>query len=99
MMFGAQSARAHCDSLDGPVAKAAHKAIETGNINPVLAYAPAMAEIRAAFETLRKVCGLGADAWAFADQAVMETVIRLHHASHVLGSCGTLLILRCRSHP
>jgi hypothetical protein len=34
-----------------------------------------------------------------ANQAVMETVIRLHHASHVLGSCGTLLILRCRSHP
>jgi hypothetical protein len=45
------------------------------------------------------VRGLGADARGFADQAVMETVIRLHHASHVLGSCGTLLILRCRSHP
>jgi hypothetical protein len=82
VMFGAQSAQAHCDSLDGPVAKAVQKALETGNINPVLAYAPAAAEeeIRAAFEKSRKVRGLGADARGLADQAVMETVIRLHRA-------------------
>jgi hypothetical protein len=82
IMFGARSAQAHCDSLDGPVAKAVQKALETGNINPVLAYAPAAAEteIRAAFEKSRKVRVLGADARALADQAVMETVIRLHRA-------------------
>jgi hypothetical protein len=82
IMFGAQSAQAHCDSLDGPVANAVQKALETGNINPVLAYAPATAEaeIRAAFEKSRKVRGLGADARALADQTVMETVIRLHRA-------------------
>lgn len=82
LLFGAQSAQAHCDSLDGPVAKAVHKALETGNINPVLVYAPAAseAEIRAAFEKSRKVRGLGADARALADQAFMETVIRLHRA-------------------
>jgi hypothetical protein len=82
IMFGAQGAQAHCDSVDGPVAKAVQKALETGNINPVLAYAPAAAEaeIRAAFEKSRKVRGLGADARALADQAVMETVIRLHRA-------------------
>jgi hypothetical protein len=82
LLFGAQSAQAHCDSLDGPVAKAVQKALETGNINPVLAYAPAAveAEIRAAFEKSRKVRGLGADARALADQAFMETVIRLHRA-------------------
>ena len=44
LLFGAQSAQAHCDSLDGPVAKAVHKALETGNINPVLVYAPAASE-------------------------------------------------------
>ena len=82
IMLGVQNAQAHCDSLDGPVAKAVQKALETGNINPVLAYAPAAAEaeIRAAFEKSRKVRGLGADARALADQAVMETVIRLHRA-------------------
>ena len=82
IMFGVQRAQAHCDSLDGPVAKAVQKALETGNINPVLAYAPAAAEaeIRAAFEKSRKVRGLGADARALAVQTVMETVIRLHRA-------------------
>jgi hypothetical protein len=82
LLFGVQSAQAHCDSLDGPVAKAVQKALEDGNVNPVLAYAPAAAEseIRAAFEMSRKVRGLNADAGAMADQALMETVIRLHRA-------------------
>jgi hypothetical protein len=82
LLFGMPSAQAHCDSLDGPVAKAVQKALETGNLNPVLAYAPvaAEAEIRAAFEKSRKVRGLGPDVRALADQAFMETVIRLHRA-------------------
>jgi hypothetical protein len=82
LLFGVQGAQAHCDSLDGPVAKAAHKALDDGNVNPVLAYAPATAEteIRAAFEKSRKVRGLGGDVRALADQAFMETVIRLHRA-------------------
>jgi Family of unknown function (DUF6448) len=82
LLLGAQNAQAHCDSVDGPVAKAVHKALETGNVNPVLAYAPVAAEpeIRTAFEKSRKVRGLGADARALADQAFMETVIRLHRA-------------------
>jgi hypothetical protein len=41
LLFAVQDVRAHCDSLDGPVAKAVQKALETGNVNPVLAYAPA----------------------------------------------------------
>lgn len=82
MLFGAQSAQAHCDSLDGPVAKAVQKALDNGNLNPVLAYAPAPAEaeIRTAFEKSRKVRVLGVDARALADEAFMETVIRLHRA-------------------
>ncbi len=82
LLFAAQSAQAHCDSLDGPVAKAVQTALENGNVNPILAYAPATAEaeIRAAFEKSRKVRGLGADARALADQAFMEMVIRLHRA-------------------
>ncbi len=82
LTFGAQSAHAHCDSLDGPVANAVQKALETGNVNPVLAYAPAtaQAEIRAAFEKSRKVRGLSPDARALADHAFLETVVRLHRA-------------------
>ena len=82
LLFGARGAQAHCDALDGPVAKAAQKALENGNVHPVLAYAPpaSEAEIRAAFEKSRKVRGLGADARALADQAFLETVIRLHRA-------------------
>lgn len=82
LVFGAPGARAHCDSVDGPVAQAVMKALETGNVNPVLAYAPAAAEaeIRAAFEESRKVRDLGPDARALADRAFMETTIRLHRA-------------------
>lgn len=82
LLFGAQSAQAHCDALDGPVAKAAQKALENGNVNLVLAYAPAAAEaeIRTAFEKSRNVRSIGADARALADQTFMETVIRLHRA-------------------
>jgi len=82
LLFQVQSAQAHCDSLDGPVAKAVYKALDDGNVNPVLVYAPptAEAEIRAAFEKSRKVRGLGAEARTLADQAFMETVIRLHRA-------------------
>lgn len=82
MLFQGQSAQAHCNSLDGPVAKAAYKALDNGNVNPVLAYAPATAEaeIRATFEKSRKVRGLNAEARMLADQSFMETVIRLHRA-------------------
>jgi hypothetical protein len=47
-----------------------------------LAYAPAAAEeeIRAAFEKSRKVRDVNADVRVLADQAFMETVIRLHRA-------------------
>ena len=81
-LFGVQTVNAHCDSLDGPVAKAVEKAFETGNVNPVLAYAPATAEpeIRMAFEKSRKVRNFSSDARALSDQAFMETVIRLHRA-------------------
>ncbi len=82
LLVGAQRAEAHCDALGGPVANAAQKALEDGNVNPVLAYAPAAAEteIRAAFDKVRKVRALGPDAKTLADQSFMETVIRLHRA-------------------
>ena len=82
ILFGGHTAKAHCDAADGPVATAVQRALENGNINPVLAYAPetAEAEILAAFGQTRGVRTLGADARALADRAFMETVIRLHRA-------------------
>lgn len=82
LLASLQQVHAHCDSLDGPVAKAVEKALDSGNVNAVLVYAPATAEteIRASFEKSRKVRGLGPDARVVADQAFMETVIRLHRA-------------------
>ena len=82
LLFASTGAQAHCDSIDGPVAKVAQTALEDGNVNPVLAYAPAAAEdkIRAALERSRKVRGLGGDARDLADHAFLETVIRLHRA-------------------
>jgi hypothetical protein len=82
LLFGSQGAQAHCDSLDGPVAKAALAALETGNVNLALPYAPATAEgeIKAAFAQSLKVRGLGPEAKALADRAFIETTVRLHRA-------------------
>ncbi len=77
-----QSAQAHCDSIDGPVAKAALTALDTGNVNAALPYAPASAEeeIKAAFARSVKVRTLGPDAKALADRTFIETTVRLHRA-------------------
>ena len=42
----------HCDSMDGPVVKAAIKALETGNVNVILLYVhkEGEAEVLKAFE-------------------------------------------------
>lgn len=75
-------ALAHCDSVDGPVAQAVAKALDTGNINLVLPYAPeaAEAELKASFAQARAVRALGPDARALADRSFLETAIRLHRA-------------------
>ena len=86
LLFASTGALAHCDLIDGPVAKVAQTALEDGNVNPVLAYAPAAAEdeIRAAFERSRRVRSLGGDASDLADHTFLETVIS---ASSRRGRC------------
>jgi hypothetical protein len=70
------------DSLDGPVAEAVEKALSSGNIFPVLAYAPATAEaeLRASFDQARRVRTIGSEAQLLADRSFLETAIRLHRA-------------------
>jgi hypothetical protein len=73
---------AHCDSIGGPVATAALNALETGNVNLVLPYAPASAEpeLTAAFKQASVVQTQNADAKDLADRYFMETAVRLHRA-------------------
>lgn len=80
LMAAPQSAQAHCDGLDGPVAKAALAALDSGNVDLALPYAPAKAEseIKAAFTQSLKVRSLGSDAKVLADRTFIETTVRLH---------------------
>jgi len=70
----------HCDTLDGPVVKAAKKALETGNVNLILPWAPKKAEpeLKKAFEKTLRARKLGKDAAELADYWFFETAVRLH---------------------
>jgi hypothetical protein len=76
------SAQAHCDSVDGPVAGAAVKALDTNNVNLILPFAPAAAEAEMtdAFRQATAVRAAGGEAKALADRYFMETAVRLHRA-------------------
>lgn len=80
-------AKAHCDSIDGPVAAAALRALEADNVNLVLPYAPAAAEpeISAVFKEAVAVRAKGADARSLADRHFTETAVRLHRLGE--GAC------------
>lgn len=73
---------AHCDSLDGPVVKAAQRALETGNLSQVLIWVQAddEAEIRTAFEKTLLVRASSPQARDLADRYFFETVVRVHRA-------------------
>src|SRR5512138_1146007 len=75
-------ARAHCDTLDGPVVLTARKALETGKLNPVLAWVRPQdeAEIRAAFSRAQAVRKAGGPARDLADTWFFETLVRVHRA-------------------
>jgi hypothetical protein len=76
------AALAHCDAVDGPVATAARRALDTRNVDLILPFAPAAAEaeLTAAFERAVVVREKGAEARALADRFFMETAVRLHRA-------------------
>lgn len=76
----ARPASAHCDSVEGPVVKAAQAALAAGDVTPVLKWVrdEDEAEIRAAFERTLAVRGQGADARELADRWFFETLVRVH---------------------
>lgn len=70
----------HCDSVDGPVVRAARNALEAGNVNLVLPYVPEQAEgeLGQAFEKTLRAREEGAEAMEVADRWFFETAVRLH---------------------
>src|SRR4030095_15629864 len=75
-------ALAHCDGLDGPVVKAAQRALETRNPALVLIWVQEKDEpdIRKAFEQTLAVRELSPQARERADRFFFETVVRVHRA-------------------
>jgi hypothetical protein len=72
----------HCDSLDGPVVKAAAAALEARDVEIVLPYVPAEneAEIRQTFDRTLQVEPLAPEAKWLADEWFFENVVRIHRA-------------------
>ena len=72
----------HCDSQDGPVVKGAMVALETGDVNEALRFAPKEAEdeIRAIFAKVKKVRTIAPTAREVVDRYFAETLVRLHRA-------------------
>jgi hypothetical protein len=73
---------AHCDGLDGPVVKAAQKALDTHNPALALMWVQAKDEpqIRSAFEQTLVVRALSPQAKELADRFFFETLVRVHRA-------------------
>jgi DNA-binding transcriptional MerR regulator len=82
VMLSPSPAWAHCDGMDGPVVKAAQKALETKNLNHVLLWVRPQdePEIRHAFEHTLQVRQLNTEARRLADRFFFETVVRIHRA-------------------
>ena len=76
-------ARAHCDSLGGPVVEDARKALAAGDVTPVLKWVDGSQEreLRNAFDAAMAVRVQGDDARELADRYFFETLVRIHRAS------------------
>ena len=73
---------AHCDTMDGPVVKAAQRALLTRNVNLVLIWVQKKdePEIKQRFQQTLAVRRLSRDARELADNYFFETVVRVHRA-------------------
>lgn len=80
LLGGAEYAYAHCDGLDGPVVKAAQKALATNNVNLVLIWIQKESEpeLKAVFQQTMGVRKLSPEGKALADRNLFETLVRLH---------------------
>lgn len=83
LVLGAASpARAHCDTMNGPVVAAARQALETGDAKLVLKWVKKETEpeVVEAFRRTLAVRKQGGEVRDLADRYFFETVVRLHRA-------------------
>lgn len=80
LLLGIGAAFAHCDTMDGPVVKAARHALDTGDVNLVLIWVQKNdePEIRKAFQKTLEVRKLNPAAKELADMYFFETLVRVH---------------------
>lgn len=82
LLVRANAAFAHCDGWDGPVVKAAQKALETNNVNLILVWVQKSDEheLKSAFDQTVAVRKLNPASKTLADRHLFETLVRLHRA-------------------
>jgi Family of unknown function (DUF6448) len=82
LLIAPQAARAHCDTLDGPVVADARLALAGADVTPVLKWLQAddEQEVRASFARALAVRKLGPEAQSLADTHFFETLVRIHRA-------------------
>lgn len=73
----------HCDSLDGPVVKAARAALAASNVDLLLPYVKAESEqeLSAVFALAKRAREQGGAASEVAERYLFETAVRLHRAA------------------
>lgn len=73
---------AHCDTYSGPVIEAAKRALDKGDVTPLLKWVPKKDEsiIKEAFAKTVKVRGKGPEVKEIADNYFLETLVRIHRA-------------------
>lgn len=83
-------AKAHCDSLDGPVLVEAKAALKTGDVTPLLKWVPARDEelIREAFKKTLALGAKGEEVREFAEMYFFETLVRIHRAGEGFAYTG-----------
>jgi len=82
LLLATREAVAHCDTMDGPVVKAAQRALAARNVNLVLIWVQKKdePEIKQRFKQVLAVRRLNRDARELADNYFFETLVRLHRA-------------------
>lgn len=72
----------HCDSMDGPVVRAAREALDRGEVKVILPYVhdAGEAEVRRAFDLVLAARAQGEAAREVADRYFFETAVRVHRA-------------------
>lgn len=82
VFLGVNNASAHCDTMDGPVIKAAQEALNAGNPDLVLIWVKDEDDkvIKEAFDKTMRMRKLSPEAREFADMYFFENLVRIHRA-------------------